>query len=206
MVYASCRPGNCDIWGVDLAKRLPFPISEGEWSQEQPSTDGVRAAWMDWRNAVAEDPDDLLDNFDVYGAALADKKEFRVSRAAKMQNRPSIWGNVVAWADFRGARGALDQEAGDIYMYDLGAGEEMAVSNARSAQVRPATNGRYIVWQDYRNEPDPEGRNADIYGYDLATRQEFAISNTPDTQQDPAISGNIVVWSDYRKGEGNADI
>lgn len=206
MVYSDCRGDHCNIWGVDLTARRPFPISTQAWAEKEPSTDGARVVWVDYRNAAVGDPDDLLDNFDIFGANLGDKKEFAVDRSARMQNRPSISGNVVVWADFRGAKSSTDSEAGDIYMYDIAAGKEMLVSGARSAQVRPATNGRYIVWQDYRNEPNPTGDNADIYGYDLATRQEFPISTAPGTQQDPAISGNIVVWTDYRSGENTSDI
>ncbi len=110
-----------------------------------------------------------------------------------------MWGNIAAWADFRDAQTPQDQQAGNIYLYDIPAGKETAIATARSAQVRPVTNGSVVVWVDYRNEPDPNGTNSDIYAYDIASGQEFAITTAPGTQTDPAISGNIVVWADYRK-------
>jgi beta propeller repeat protein len=202
MVYSHCPTRNCDIWGLDLTTRQPFPISEGSGDDRQPSTDGVRVVWRDGRNSGSRNEDNLLNNFDIYGAYLEDRRPFSANGSPKMQNHPSVWGNTLVWADFRNAGSSADQEAGDIYISDFppSPGKETLLTTARSAQTRPVTDGRFVVWVDYRNEPNPNGLNADIYGYDLSTRQEFAISTAPDTQNDPAISGNIVVWSDFRKG------
>jgi len=205
LAYTTCKPTNCDVYGLDLTTRQSYPISDTPSDEQQPATDGLRVVWRDARNTDNRN-DSRLNNFDIYGSLLADKKAFPATRAAKMQNRPSVWGNVIVWADFRDAKSEDDQEAGDIYMYDIASGKETLISSHRSAQVRPVTNGRYIVWTDYRNEPDPNGNNADIYGYDLATGQEFAISKAPDTQIDAAMSGNIVVWTDFRKGNDDSDI
>ena len=209
MLYSNCKSADCDIYGVNLATRQETVISEQGWDEEQPATDGVRAVWRDARNvdpAFSKGNNEML-NFDLYGVVLGGGGQpAAMSRAARMQHRPAIWGNTVVWADFRDAGAADDPEAGNIYMTDFPSGREAIVSAAPSAQVRPATNGSVIVWVDYRNEPDPNGTNSDIYAYDLNTGQEFAITNAPDTQSDPAISGNIVVWADWRKGSNSADI
>ena len=207
MVYSHCPVRNCDIWGLDLTTRQAFPISEGAGDDRQPYTDGTRVVWRDGRNSGGRDEDNLLNNFDIYGAYLEDRKPFVAIGNPKMQNHPGVWGNTIVWADFRNAAGSSDQEAGDIYISDFppSPGKETLLATARSAQTRPVTDGKYVVWVDYRNEPNPNGLNADLYGYDLSTRQEFLISSAPDTQNDPAISGNIVVWSDFRKGT-DADI
>ncbi|MBF6614943.1 MAG: hypothetical protein IVW55_17695, partial [Chloroflexi bacterium] len=206
LVYSNCQSANCNIAGVDLTTRQGFPISEGTWDQQQPSTDGIRVVWRDGRNAASGETDNRLNNFDIYGAYMSDKKAFTISKAPQMQNRPSVWGNTVVWADFRDANAPNDQTSGDIYIYDLASGQETLISNAKSAQVKPVTNGKVIVWADYRNESDPQGVNSDLYAYDLVTKQEFVISNAPDEQTDPAVSGNIVVWADYRKGDDTSDI
>ncbi len=207
MVYTNCATSsNCDIWGADLTTKQTYPIAVALYDEQQPNTDGLRVVWRDSRATDSRNADNRLNNFDIHGIYLESKTPFAVTSAGRQQNRPSIWGNTVVWADFRDARSESDYEAGDIYMYDMPAGKETIISNARSAQVRPVTNGKVVVWVDYRNEPDPNGVNADIYGYDLATRQEFVISNAPDTQTDPAISGNIVVWSDFRAGGDDAHI
>ena len=206
MVYSSCRAGDCDVMGLDLSARRPFPIATGQGDEDQPDTDGYRVVWRDGRSASSQDPDNRYSNFDIYGLYLDSGQPFPVSRARYMQNRPAVWGTLVVWADFRNTNGALDQEAGDIYMYNLAAGKESVISAAPSAQVRPVTNGRYVVWADFRNEPDPNGPNSDIYAYDLLTGQEFPITTAPDTQTDPAISGNVVVWADWRRGDDTADI
>jgi beta propeller repeat protein len=114
-----------------------------------------------------------------------------------------VWGNYAVWADFRTAQDVHDQEAGDVYLFDIPGGTEIPIATARSAQVRPAISGDYVVWADYRNEPDPNGTNADIYAYHIPTARELPISTAPNTQTDPAISGNIVVWADYRSGHGD---
>lgn len=204
MVYTVCRPDNCDVWGMDLVTRKGSPISEGDWDEQQPATDGVRVLWRDSRNSGGKDPDNKLNNFDIYGTYLEERKTFPVSRAPSMQNRPDVWGNTAVWSDFRDAEGPHDGEAGNVYRYNIPGGKDAAVVSARSAQSRAVTNGRFVVWVDYRNEPDPAGNNADIYALDLSTNQEFAVTTAPDTQTDPAISGNLVVWADWRKG--SADI
>jgi beta propeller repeat protein len=206
MVYVVRQGGNYDVLGMDLTARKPYSISVAGWDERQPTTDGFRVVWRDGRNTDIKEDTNQLGNFDIYGASLIDRKPYLLTKAARLQNRPSIWGNIVVWGDFRNARAEDDQEAGDIYMHDLASGKETLISNARSAQTRPVTNGKMVVWVDYRNEPDPNGLNSDIYGFDLVTKQEFVISNAPDTQNDPAISGNTVVWADWRKGDGTADI
>jgi beta propeller repeat protein len=206
MVYSTCRAGNCDVWGLDLNTKQSFPISQGDWDEQQPATDGLRAVWRDGRNTELRDYENPLANFDIYGANLDDRKPYLISKSAHLQNRPSVWGNTAVWADFRDAQGSGDQDAGNVYQFDIPGAKESTVTTAPSAQTRPVTNGQVVVWQDYRNEPDQDGDNSDLYGYDSATGQEFAISTPPGAQIDPAISGNMVVWADYRKGDGTSDI
>lgn len=204
MVFTSCPGVKCDVRGADLTTRQAYTLAEGAWDEAQPVTDGYRVVWRDGRNT--DIVENRTHNADIYWASLDDKRALPVTRAVKMQNRPSIWGNIAVWADFREARSGDDQESGDVYMFDLAAGKETLISNARSAQVRPTTNGKVVVWVDYRHEPTAEGANSALYGYDISTKGEFLISNAPDTQTDPAISGNTVVWADYRKGDDTADI
>ncbi len=207
LVYSDCSSGKCNIRGVNLPTKQAFTISQVNWDEDQPATDGVRAVWRDARAITDTAQLTYISNTNIVGASLADKKEFTVTSAPRQQAYPSISGNIVVWTDYRDAKGAEDKEAGDIYMYDLASGKESLVSRAKSAQVRPVTNGKVIIWQDYRNESDPNGFNSDIYGYDIAAGQEFVVSNAPDQQSEPAISGNTVVWSDFRKGEDyNADL
>jgi beta propeller repeat protein len=202
MAYTTCRLNDCDVYTLDLATRKAAPLAEGSWDEEQPNTDGQRIVWRDDRSA-AGGTDSALANTDVFGANLSDRKPYPISRARRMQTTPRVWGNYAVWADFRSASGPRDQEAGDIYLYDIPGGKETAIAAARSAQVRPAISGDYVVWADYRNEPDPNGTNADIYAYHIPTGREFAITTAPGTQTDPAISGNIVVWADYRSGRSD---
>ncbi|HEX8600815.1 MAG TPA: hypothetical protein VF952_20135 [Chloroflexia bacterium] len=207
VVYSDCATGTCRVRGVNLTNRQTFSISPSAAGQ-LPSTDGTRVVWLDSRNARNSSTTDRLNNLDIYGARLdGSGGELTVSKAANLQSRPRVSGNIVVWSDHRAARSAEDSESGDIYMYDFSTGQETRVSAARSAQIRPVTNGKVIVWEDYRNEPNPEGFNSDIYGYDIATKQEFLITGAPDQQADPAIWGNVVVWSDFRKREDfNADL
>ena len=202
MAYTTCRLNDCDVYTLDLATRAAAPLAEGSWDEEQPNTDGQRVVWRDDHSA-AGGTDSALANTDVFGANLSDRKTYPISRARRMQTTPRVWGNYAVWADFRAATGPRDQEAGDIYLYDIPGGKETAIAAARSAQVRPAISGDYVVWADYRNEPDPNGTNADIYAYHIPTGREFPITTAPGTQTDPAISGNMVVWADYRSGQSD---
>jgi beta propeller repeat protein len=209
MVYADCSEGNCDIWRLDLYSRKATRVTSSPTRQEQPATDGTWVVWADGTKAASRDFEDRTNDYSLKGVSLYSPESgpgFEID-GSNQQARPNVWGNVVVWNDFRDAKGASDQEAGDIYMYDLAARKESLVSNARSAQTRPVTNGKVIVWVDYRNEPSHEGFNSDIYGYDIATKQEFAITTAPDQQTEPAIYGNVVVWSDFRKGnDTDADL
>jgi beta propeller repeat protein len=202
MAYAHCRGGDCDVYTLDLATRQAVPLSEGVWDEDQPHTDGQRIVWRDDRSATVSSASALA-NTDLFGANLSDRKAYPVSRARRMQTTPRVWGNYAVWADFRTAQDVHDQEAGDIYLFDIPGGTETAIAAARSAQVRPAISGDYVVWADFRNEPDPNGTNADIYAYHIPTAREIAISTIPGTQTDPAVSGSIVVWADYRAGQGD---
>ncbi|MDQ6695496.1 MAG: hypothetical protein M3014_13950 [Chloroflexota bacterium] len=206
LVYTNCHGIHCNVWAEDLTARQPFPLAESDWDEAQPSTDGVRVVWRDGRNVTGSNGENRLNNFDIYGSLLEEKKPFNITKAPRMQNRPAVWGNTVVWSDFRGAQSEGDPQSGRIVMYNIASGQETPISGAHGAQVRPVTNGRVVVWVDYRNEPDPNGKNSDIYAYDLVTGQEFPITNAPDTQTDPAISGNIVVWTDWRKGDNSSDI
>ncbi len=208
LVYSSCKSADCDIYSLDLQTGQSRPIAEQAWDEDQPSTDGLRTVWRDARNVdrAYRNSNNELVNFDLYGVLPGERKSFAVSKAARMQSKPSVWGNTVVWSDFRDATSADDPTAGNIYMLDIPSGKETLISKAKSAQVRPVVNGNVVVWSDYRNEPDHNGTNADIYAYDLAAGREFVVSNAPDTQTDPAISGNIIVWSDWRKGDNTADV
>ena len=209
MVYSDCSGGNCDVWRLDLYSRKATRVTASNTRQEQPDTDGTWVVWAEGAKARSRDFEDRTNDYALKGASLYAPEGglgFDID-GRNQQARPRVWGNVVVWNDFRDAKSAGDQEAGDIYMYDLASQKESLVSNARSAQTRPTTNGKVIAWVDYRNEPGVEGFNSDIYGYDIATKQEFVISNAPDQQTEPAIYGNIVVWSDFRKGnEADADL
>jgi beta propeller repeat protein len=200
LVYTNCRAGDCDIWGMDLRNREPFAITSSSGDEGQPATDGVRVVWRDSRNAGSRNPNDLQNNFDIYGSYLDERQAFPVAQGAYMQNRPCVWGTTLVWADFGGATSSGDTEAGDIHIAEFPANQNSPLAANRSAQTRPVTDGKYVLWVDYRNEPDRAGNNADIYGMDLSSRSEFAVSTAPDTQNDPEISGNIIVWADFRKG------
>ncbi|MEO5953833.1 MAG: hypothetical protein ABIQ44_15330 [Chloroflexia bacterium] len=198
VVYSDCSSGTCNIWMVNLTTKQATPVTHADHDQVNPATDGAWVVWQDGRKAVDSNATFINNNFDLYAANLADKKEFVVSDAPKLQGKPSVAGNIVVWADYRDAKDASDPNAGDIYMYNLSTKQETRVTTSTAAQTTPATNGKVIVWTDFRNEPNPEGFNGDIYGYDIATKQEFVVTKALDLQTDPAIYNNIVVWQDYR--------
>jgi TolB protein len=198
VVYTDCSSGNCNIWTVNLVTKKGIAITQADYDQFNPSTDGTWVVWQDGRNSTDSDPTYIDNNFDLYAANLSDKKEFVVSDAPKLQGEPNVAGGIVVWQDYRDAKDGSDPNAGDIYMYNLATRQETRVTTSTAAQAHPVTNGKIIVWTDYRNEPNPEGFNGDIYGYDIATKQEFVVTKALDLQTDAAIYNNTVVWQDYR--------
>ena len=102
---------------------------------------------------------------------------------------PAIYGDRIVW---------LDNQDGDIYMYDLSTGKETQITNNPSSHGNPAIYGDRIVWEDYRNG------NYDIYMKDLNTGLETQITNNPADQLFPSIYGDRIVWEDLRNG--NRDI
>jgi beta propeller repeat protein len=161
-------------------------------------TDGATIVWADGRKMSDPESFSVMENIDVYGASLSDNSEFPISTAPNAQREPVVFGNIVAWTDYRRATKPDDYAAADIYMFDLSTGKESPVSTAPSEQSSAVTNGKVVVWLDRRKSPNPTASDvSDIYAYDIATRQEFAISTSSGSKSEPSISGNIVVWSEH---------
>src|SRR5687768_4791206 len=123
MVYADCAGGNCDVWRLDLYSRKAVRVTGNPTRQEQPATDGTWVVWAEGAKASRRDFEDRTNDCSVQGASLyaPDNGQGFGIDGRNQQARPNVWGNVVVWNDFRDAKGTSDQEAGDIYMYDLAA-------------------------------------------------------------------------------------
>jgi len=103
---------------------------------------------------------------------------------------PAIYGDRIVW---------LDNQDGDIYMYDLSTGKETQITNNPSSHGNPAIYGDRIVWEDWRNG------NSDIYMKDLSTGLETQITCNQSYQSYPSIYGDRIVWFDSRNNIATLD-
>jgi beta propeller repeat protein len=117
--------------------------------------------------------------------------DFPVTQAQAYQSYPVVFGDVIAWEDWR------DQTStgADIWMKDLATGVEAPVTQASGNQELPAVFGGIVVWEDFR---DQATTGADIWMKDLATGVEAPVTQAANDQLRAAIFGDIVVWEDYR--------
>ena len=116
-------------------------------------------------------------------------EDVAISTHPSLKWSPTVYGDLVVWADGRNGVGNRD-----IFVYDYALGIEMQVTTDPNDQSAPVIHGDRIVYIDDRNG------NEDIYMYDLSTSTETAICDDPARQISPAIYGDIVAWMDYRNG------
>ena len=131
--------------------------------------------------------EEIVTDTESIQAAAPKITEKRITTNTSDQWSPVIYGNKIAWEDYRNGNW-------DIYIYDLSTKKEISTTNA-SDQYGPDIYGNRVVWTDYRNG------NAEIYLQDLSTKKQTRITTNEISQWDPAIYGDKIVWTDYRNGD-----
>ncbi|MDP3993428.1 MAG: hypothetical protein Q8P75_00415 [bacterium] len=107
------------------------------------------------------------------------------------QFSPSIYGNIVAWADYR-------TNAWEVYYKNLATGEAAQISNVQSqGQIFPHVYEHNIVY----------GVNDAVYLYNTDNGQTARINSDLAKLACPDIYGNRVVWRDNRYSDepGNSN-
>lgn len=108
-----------------------------------------------------------------------------LSPSAFHQFNPSVYGNIVTWADARNGKW-------EVFYRDITEGEDVLVSGSDfvvNASLSPKVYGRSIVYAD--NTPY-------AYLYDIDTKQTTKVSDSSSHQYCPDIFGDYVVWMDDR--------
>ncbi|WP_292373866.1 MULTISPECIES: PKD domain-containing protein [unclassified Methanosarcina] len=116
-------------------------------------------------------------------AAAPKIAETRITTNASEQYTPVIYGNKIAWEDYRNGNW-------DVYIYDLSTKKETSTLNA-SNQYSPDIYENRVVWTDERNG------NSEIYLQDLSTKKQTRIITNEVYNWDPGIYGDKIVWTGY---------
>jgi hypothetical protein len=120
-------------------------------------------------------------------SAAAPGQPFLISATEADQDRPAIYGDVVAWGDDR--NGNLD-----IFGYNLETQNEFPVCVAAGHQWFPAVSSDTVIWVDWAT--------ASLWGYDIPSTRTFVISRDIGDCRKLGVSGHTVVWSEYDDGAG----
>jgi beta propeller repeat protein len=192
-------PPNGDIFLLDLSSAKASAISNHEFDQSHPATNGKVVVWQDNRNAGANGF-----NTDIYGYDITTRKEFVVANSANSELTPAISGNTVVWVSQ-----GLQNNATTIMGYDLQARSSFIIARAGAPTEpdsfvglnNPAIWGNLVVWvrNEYPQGPGYALRSG-IYGYDLTSGEQFSIVDDDKAiRLSPSVSGNRAVWVEIPK-------
>ena len=175
-----------DVYLHDLSTGTGSFVSALDDShQMNPAIYGDRIIWQSESD---------LHIYDIATTTVAAITEQRIDR-----RRPDIWGNRVAWIDYRNGNS-------EIYMVDIaepGYGATRLSFDA-SSQLYPDISGERVTWMDSRHG------DWEAYLYDLSTKTETRLTNHPGVQASPKVSGGRITWEDDRHaweaGTYNVDV
>lgn len=205
--YVAYKDGRYDSLGVgngephvrvyNMVTGRDFPVTPenlGLWEQANPSVSGTRVVYSDQRNYAETE-------CDVWMYDIATGEETVVCDGPNGQGNPFIYGDTVAWVDWRNSRA-------EIWMKDLSTGEMRAVAPGPGNQREPVVWENYISWRDDRMS-DSGGWN-NVYLYDIASDEATCVAESvrwsnpnPPYQYsyidfyDPHVADGVVVFNAY---------
>jgi beta propeller repeat protein len=217
---------NCQdiyMWNIPNKKFSILPrYGPGKYNYHKmwPAISGNRIVWEDNRNG----------DWEIYMYDIASKHETRITYNSKNQGNVAIYGNIVAWIDYRNKGSTTNN---DVYMYNIAnhitsrvtlksgfydyikinannifyynSGKIVKYSTLTKKTVTVLNSAcDYAVTNNKIVWTDFRNANDDIYMKDLTTGKETPVCTAPGTQCHPAIYGSKIVWEDWRNG--NADI
>jgi|GEM_PF-2508943 len=152
-----------------------------------------------WTPSIYEDKIVWVDesDYDVYLYDLSTSQKRRITSDSALQICPYIYGDKIAWDDYRNGAGDAD-----IYLYDLNTSTESRLAydqQIRSIQSTPAIYADKVVWTDSRNELSDA--NWDIYMLDFSTGAERQITTNTELDSKPQIYGDNIVWLRELRGD-----
>jgi beta propeller repeat protein len=115
--------------------------------------------------------------------------ETRITNSKSEQSDPVIYGNKIAWTDYRKGKG-------DIYMYDISTKKETLITTNGSDHYSPAIYGNKTAWMEWYANP-VDSVEGGFYIKDLSTKKQSLIMTFSDFVGNPAIYGNKIVFEIY---------
>ncbi len=104
------------------------------------------------------------------------------------QATPSIFGDKVAWSDFRNNKA-------DVFLYDLTAKTERQLTTATNVEPRyPIIAGSRVVWRESLSASN----NDRLVLHELASNTQRILDNVTSAKLDLAFADDKVVWTDWR--------
>lgn len=179
ILWLDRRRGNSDVYIYDFAKEKEVQILPGTEEVSSINVYKDRVVYQTWGG-----------DWDVWLLNLKSGNKREISASDSWHEMlPRIWGDLVAWEDWRNGYGL-----GDIYLYNLKTKEVLQITDDPSAQGKPDIYEDIIVWHDKRHD------SWDIYLYDLTKGEERRLTDDPADQFSPVVYGNHIVWVDARNG------
>ncbi|MDP3443772.1 MAG: hypothetical protein Q8T08_13005, partial [Ignavibacteria bacterium] len=179
-----------DIYVYDLSTRTERQLTSHDHRQTNPSIDGKRVVWEDYRN----DPDNVSgESSDIYLRDLTAGTEVRLTDGFGQHRRPVIHGDLVAYE-----QGSYDESS--IRIHDLRDGTDRRVPSTATYQSHPALWGTNLVYVGLNASRRPTG----VYLYDVATNVERKLTTGTGWYWRPDISGDTVVYQ--VESGGNTDV
>ncbi|MBZ5558643.1 MAG: HYR domain-containing protein [Acidobacteriia bacterium] len=187
VVFTDYRSADTDVYYVDLATMLEYPVIVAPGNQELTGVSGGRIVYTDYRTA------------DVVLFNIADGTTENLTRADKdsighpfNSVDPVISGTLAVWEDSRDGNM-------EIYAKDVVTNEERRVTDSTDTDQKPAVSGTVIAWE--RCAP---GGTCDIWIYDWQTGLTTHITDTPDSnERSPAINGQKIAYQGDRTGDSD---
>jgi hypothetical protein len=153
-------------------------------------TDGRTIVWDDFRSGG-------LRNADIFGARLADGREFPVVNNERSQFSPMVDGDLVVWGDSPGG----GNPNSDIRAKNLATGQEFVVAATPAPEGGPVIVGTRVFWFTLDRLVQGQGGPA-IFMRDLATAAEPVrlIASRADWQVYTGVSVAVdqerIVWAE----------
>ena len=178
IVYRHETGSDYSLFTYNISSDTLTSVSVASTIQLNHAVEGSIIVWMQKVNSVYQ--------IFMRDISIADPA-VQVSETIYDQWYPVVSGNLIIWAEDRGAVSGMDLYGFDVNNSTAG---EFSVYSGPGEQTRPAISGKLVVWQDRPNGQD----DYDIRGLDLTAGSSFDIATDSKDDQKPAISGRTVVW------------
>lgn len=177
-----------------------------------------KVIWSDLRNEKNEaKKKDFMEkaNSDIFLYDITTDKVIQITNNGAAQEKPTIWGNYVAWEDNRNDELEDGYPQWNIYLYDITKKTEKRITKERGIHTDCKMYDNCLVWEDGRNfsglqsvrlQSDMPINNTDIYMYLIDQDRYISVANGVYKDSKPNIWKDYIVWEGQEDLKQNADI